>query len=97
GHGLRMVTDGGLSYRNGFVVCIAFWLGAGFQSQALFADLLPAWSRVILDNGMTAGTLAALVMMMILNLSAPPRRRRSFRGSGALIDSASPSSRMKAR
>lgn len=85
GHGLRMVTDGGLSYRNGFVVCIAFWLGAGFQSQALFADLLPAWSRVILDNGMTAGTLAALVMMMILNLSAPPRRRRSFRGSRAAL------------
>ena len=85
GHGLRMVTEGGLSYRNGFVVCIAFWLGVGFQAQALFADQLPGWSRVILDNGMTAGTLAALILMMALNLTAPPRRRRSFRGSHAAV------------
>lgn len=85
GHGLRMVTEGGLSYRNGFVVCIAFWLGVGFQAQTLFADLLPAWSRVILDNGMTAGTLAALLMVMIINLSAPPRRRRTFRASRAAV------------
>lgn len=87
GHGLRMVTEGGLSYRSGFVVCIAFWLGMGFQNQWIFPDLLPDWSRIILDNGMTAGAIAAVLMMVALNLGAPPRRRRTLRGShGALRD-----------
>ncbi|MDF2095979.1 uracil-xanthine permease family protein [Aquibaculum arenosum] len=85
GNGLRMVTEGGLSYRNGFVVCLAFWLGMGFQHQWLFSDLLPPWSRVLLDNGITAGSIAAILLMLALNIGSPRRHRRSLAGSHAAL------------
>lgn len=85
GHGLRMVAEGGLSYENGFVVCVAFWLGMGFQNQWIFPDHLPAWSRIILDNGMTAGAMAAVLMMAALSLRGGPRRRRRLPASGAAV------------
>lgn len=85
GHGLRMVTEGGLSYENGIVVCVAFWLGMGFQHQWIFPGLLPDWSRGLLDNGMTAGAIAAVLMMLALQLRGGPRRRRLLRATPAAI------------
>lgn len=85
GNGLRMVTEGGLSYRNAFVVCLAFWLGMGFQHQWLFSDLLPPWSRILLDNGITAGSIVAILLMLALNIGSPRRHRRSLAGSHAAL------------
>jgi NCS2 family nucleobase:cation symporter-2/xanthine permease XanP len=67
-HGLRMVAEEGLSFENGMVVCVAFWLAIGFQDQAFFHDLLPEWWRGLLDNGMTAGGIIALVLTALLRV-----------------------------
>lgn len=74
-HGLQLVLSGGLTYENGIVFGLAFWLGSGFQSQALFPDLLPAWAHEIFDNGMTSGGVVALLLSALLALKTPPARR----------------------
>jgi NCS2 family nucleobase:cation symporter-2/xanthine permease XanP len=67
-HGLRLVTEDGLSYENGMIMCVAFWLAIGFQDQQIFAEHLPAWTRGLLDNGMTAGGIVAVVLSLLVGL-----------------------------
>ena len=44
--GMKIVVQGGIDYRKGLVVGLAFWLGVGFQNQDIFADQLSAqWGR----------------------------------------------------
>ncbi|MEZ5584357.1 MAG: solute carrier family 23 protein [Candidatus Competibacteraceae bacterium] len=74
-HGLKLVTEDGLSYENGFVVGLAFWLGVGFQNQLIYTDLMPVWLHSLLDNGMTAGSLVALALTFILSLRARPQQQ----------------------
>lgn len=64
--GLRMVSEGGLSYENGFVVCLSFWLGMGFQNQLVFPDHLPSWAHTLLDSGMTSGSFVAIFLTFVL-------------------------------
>jgi len=66
--GLRLATSEGLSYENGLIVCLAFWLGLAFQSQLVYPEHLPEWAHTLLDNGMTAGTLVALTLTGILSV-----------------------------
>ena len=66
--GVRMVTTGGFSYEKGLVVCISFWVGLGFQNGVIFPDHLPAWSRGVLDNGMAAGGIVAMVLTLMVSL-----------------------------
>jgi len=61
-----MVAEEGLSFENGMVVSVSFWLAVGFQDQAIFADVLPDWSRGLLDNGMTAGGIVALLLTTLI-------------------------------
>lgn len=67
-HGLRLVTEGGLSYENGLVVCLSFWVGMGFQQQLIFRDHLPEMLRTLLDNGMTSGGIVAVALTMLVSL-----------------------------
>jgi xanthine permease XanP len=66
GQGIRLVAEHGLTYENGLVVGIAFWLGVGFQNQQIFQDQLPQWARTLLNNGMTSGGLIAVALMLLL-------------------------------
>jgi NCS2 family nucleobase:cation symporter-2/xanthine permease XanP len=68
GQGLRLVSAGGLSYENGLVVCLSFWLGVGFQNQMIFPEHLPGWSRSLLDNGMAAGGISAVLLTFLVSL-----------------------------
>jgi xanthine permease XanP len=74
-HGLKLIAEDGLTFDNGLIVCTAFWLATGFQNQLIFHDYLPTWATGLLDNGMTAGGLLAIVMMMALKLKDKPKRR----------------------
>lgn len=67
-HGLRLVTADGLSQDNALVIGLAFWLGMGFQYQLLFRDLIPEWALTFADNGMTAGTVVAILLTVLLAL-----------------------------
>lgn len=66
-HGLKLVTEDGLSFDNGMIVCVAFWLAVGFEEQALFAGYMPDWARQLFDNGMTAGGVVAILMSVLLS------------------------------
>jgi xanthine permease XanP len=78
GNGLRMVTEGGLGFEEGLAVCIAFWIGIGFQGGHLFNDRLPEWAQVFLSNGTTSGGLVAMAMMGLLSLRRRSRDRVSL-------------------
>ncbi len=73
--GMKIVMQDGLDYRKGVVVGISFWLGAGFQNQAIFADQLGEQWGMLLGNGMTTGGLAVLVLTLFTELTGPRRHR----------------------
>ncbi len=68
-HGLRLVTENGLSQEDGFIVGLAFWLGTGFQNRLIFPELMPDWAHAIFDNGMTAGGLVAIALTALVSLN----------------------------
>lgn len=74
-HGLTLVMQDGMTYEKTLVVGLGFWLGVGFQDQAIFYDYLPGWAASLLSNGMTAGTLAAILLTLALNLKRGRGRR----------------------
>ena len=73
--GMKIVVQDGIDYRKGLVVGVAFWLGVGFQNGAIFPDYFNAFAGGLLQNGMTAGGLAAILMTMFVELTRPRRRR----------------------
>lgn len=72
-HGVKLVAESGLNYETGLGVGLSFWLGIGFQNQAIFYDQLPAWARTVLDNGMTTGGLCAIVLTLLVGLRSRSR------------------------
>ena len=74
--GMKIVIQDGVDHRKAAVVGLAFWAGIGFQNQMIFPDLLgDGFLGVLLGNGMTAGAIVAIVMMVFLELTAPRRKR----------------------
>ncbi len=74
--GMRIVINDGMDHRKAVVVGLAFWIGAGFQSGWVFADLLgQGFIGVLLSNGMTAGAIVAIIVMVFIELTRPRRRR----------------------
>ena len=74
--GMRIVVQGGVNHRTAAIVGLSFWIGAGFQSQLIFPDLLgDGFLGVLLGNGMTSGALVAIIMMVFMELTSPRRRR----------------------
>ena len=73
--GVRIVAQDGLDYRKATLVGVAFWIGAGFQAGGIFPDQLGEFWGGLLGNGMTAGGLAALLMTIFIEITAPRRKR----------------------
>ena len=67
-HGIRLVMSEGMSFDNGIVFGLALWLGIGFQNQQLFDGLLPDYLSSLLNNGMTAGGIAAVLLSWLVSL-----------------------------
>ena len=73
--GLHMVAKDGMDIQKAVVVGLSFWIGSGFQHGAIFPDFQGGFTGALLDNGMTAGGLVAILLMVFLNLTgARPRR-----------------------
>ena len=64
--GMRIVVQGGVDYRKATIAGTAFWVGVGFQNQAIFADSLGEWWGSLLGNGMTAGGLTAIALTLFM-------------------------------
>lgn len=68
-HGLSLASEGGFTTEKTLILGLSFWLGVGFQDGLVFADYLPSWAGVLLANGMTAGTLCAILLTLLARLN----------------------------
>ena len=73
--GMKMVVQDGIDYRKGLVVGISFWAGVGFQNGLVFPEYFSEVAGGLLQSGMTAGGLVAILMTLFMELTAPRRRR----------------------
>lgn len=74
-HGMRLVVSEGFGYEEGILMGLAFWLGTGFQGQAVFSSHMPEWAHRLLDNGMTTGGLVALLVSVMLSIKRPAMKK----------------------
>ena len=69
--GMRIVIADGLDHRKATICGITFWVGVGFQNGWIFADKLgDGFLAVLLGNGMTAGAITAVLLMLFMNLTS---------------------------
>ena len=73
--GMKIVVRDGIDYRKGLVVGVAFWAGVGFQNGLIFPEHFSEFAGGLLENGMTAGGLVAIIMTLFMELTAPRRGR----------------------
>ena len=74
--GMKIVIQDGVDHRKATVAGVAFWLGAGFQNQWIFGDMLgEGFLAVLLGNGMTSGAIVAVAMVAFLELTSARRRK----------------------
>jgi NCS2 family nucleobase:cation symporter-2/xanthine permease XanP len=68
-HGMALATEGGFTMEKTLILGLSFWFGVGFQNGEVFRDYLPSWAGVVLSNGMTAGTLCAILLTLLARLN----------------------------
>ena len=73
--GMKIVVQDGIDYRKGLIVGVAFWIGVGFQNGWIFPDLMSGFAGGLLNNGMTAGGLVAILLTLFVEATEPGRRR----------------------
>ena len=73
--GMKIVVQDGIDYRQGLVAGVAFWVGVGFQNGVIFPEYFSEFAGGLLQNGMTAGGLAAILMTLFVELTEPRRSR----------------------
>ena len=73
--GMRVIVQDGVDYRKGLIAGVSFWIGVGFQSNAIFPGQISEFAGSLLRNGMLTGGIVAVVMTMFVE-STKPRRRR---------------------
>ena len=76
--GMKMVVQGGIDYRKGLVAGVSFWAGVGFQHGAIFPEFTQDFAGGMLQSGVTAGGLVAILLTASTELTKPrPRRIRT--------------------
>ena len=74
--GVRTVVQDGLDRQKAIVAGLAFAIGAGLDQQTIVTDILGGTWGKLLDNGLLAGAIVAVVMTVFLNLTSGHRRWR---------------------
>lgn len=72
--GIQTVVASGLDKGKALTVGIAFSVGVGLDSQTIGADLLGETWGPLIDNGMLAGVLVAVVMNWLVELASRSQR-----------------------
>ena len=73
--GMTEIVQGGIDHRKGLVAGVAFWIGTGCQNGTVFPGFLSTAAGGVLQNGITAGGLTAILMTLFLEMTAPRRSR----------------------
>ena len=85
--GMRIVVQDGVTYRDGLIAGLAFWVGFGFQNEMIFPEYVANFAGGLLQNGMTSGGLTAVLLTLFMELTEPiPRRLEVELGMRALPD-----------
>ena len=76
--GMKMVVQGGIDYRKGLIAGVAFWAGVGFQYGAIFPEFTHDFAGGLLNSGVTAGGLVAILLTLFTEMTKRrPRRLRT--------------------
>ena len=73
--GMKVVVQDGIDYRKGMIAGVSFWIGVGFQNGVIFPGYFAEFAGGLLQNGMTAGGLTALLLTLFVEVTEPRRRR----------------------
>ena len=73
--GMKIVIQDGVDYRKSIVAGVSFWLGVGFQNGLIFPEIVAEFAGGLLNNGMTAGGLVAIVLTVFIELTHPRAKR----------------------
>ena len=73
--GMKVVVQDGIDYRRSMIAGVSFWAGVGFQNGVIFPEYVAEFAGGLLQNGMTAGGLVAILMTLFVELTGPRRRR----------------------
>ena len=77
--GMKIVVKDGIDYRKGMIAGVSFWAGVGFQNGVIFPEIFADFAGGILQNGMTAGGLVALLLTLFVEAAKPRRGGSSCR------------------
>jgi NCS2 family nucleobase:cation symporter-2/xanthine permease XanP len=64
--GLRLINQAGLNHRNALVVALSLGVGIGAPSQAQWLGTLPPVLHTLLESGISAGGVTALLLNLVL-------------------------------
>jgi xanthine permease XanP len=64
--GLRLIVAGHLNHRDGLIVALALGVGLGAPSQTEWLAHLPAFCQGLLDSGISAGGITAILLNLLL-------------------------------
>ena len=73
--GMTEVVRGGIDHRTGLIAGVAFWFGVGCQNGMIFPEQLATVAGGLLQNGITAGSLLAILMTLFVEVTAPRASR----------------------
>ena len=73
--GMKIIVQDGADYRKSLIAGISFWIGVGFQHGAIFPEIFADFAGGLLQNGMTAGGLTAILLTVFVELTSPRRSR----------------------
>ena len=73
--GMKVVVQDGIDYRKGMIAGVSFWVGVGFQNGVIFPEYFAEFAGGLLQNGMTAGGLTALLLTLVAEATEPRRKR----------------------
>ncbi|MCZ0943139.1 MAG: hypothetical protein OXJ53_08790 [Gammaproteobacteria bacterium] len=73
--GVKVVAQGGIDYRKGMIVGIAFWTGVGFENGVVFPEFIAGLTGGLPPNGMIAGGVVAIVATLLAELTRARRSR----------------------
>ncbi len=73
--GMRIVVEEASDYRKGLIAGVSFWIGVGFQNGVIFPEYLEGFAGGLLENGMTAGGLAAIALTVFMEATQARRQR----------------------
>ncbi|MCY4219763.1 MAG: purine/pyrimidine permease [Gammaproteobacteria bacterium] len=73
--GMKIIIQDGVDYRKGLIAGFSFWIGVGCQNNVIFPEFIGEFAGGMLQNGMTAGGLTAVLISLFVELTEPKRHR----------------------